>query len=730
MFACARFALLASAAVTGIAAPALAAETGDVVVTNSALSEALIAAELGEGPGDPILVTGKREGYGADRSSSATKTDSDLNDVPQAVAVVTAEQIADQAMREIGDVVDFVPGINMESGEGHRDAVVIRGQLSTADFFTDGLRDDVQHYRGLYNVERVEVLKGPNALIFGRGGAGGIVNRVIKRPFHDAYYAGAASIDSEGAGFVEVDLNSPLTLNAEGRLNATYERMDNFRDVDGERFAINPTLSWHASPDVRIDLGYEYADDDRMVDRGLPPAFEGTIANPARVVEGYDETFFGDRDVNRATFTKHVVDARVEAQLGAGLTFVSKALYGDYDKLYTNAVPSSAVTLVDGVESVKVSAYQDATRRQNFLWQNDLTAEFSTGMIAHRLLVGADLAIQDTEAGRLRGFFDTLDAEDKSPNGRETFVALADPFVVPPLTFRGGSGERSSETDVEAIGVYVQDQIEIGEHVELIAGLRHDWVDIRVADFIGDTDLSRTDSLWSPRLGAVVKPNEDLSLYASWARSYLPQSGDQFASLSPTTAALEPEEFTNREVGVKWEAVPGFDVTLAAYELNRTNVRAQDPLSTDVVLTGEQRTRGVELEVHGKVGRLSLAGGVALQDGEIVEDTEAAPAGRTLANLPELDASLWGRYEVTDKFAFGMGVSHRSEMFASISNEVVVDPLTLVDAAVFYDVTPRIGVQLNVENLFEERGITAAHGDNNLHLVDGRTARATVRVAF
>ena len=680
-----------------------------------------------DGPGDPIVITGKRDGYGADASSTATKTDTPLIDTPQAISVVTAQQINDQALRSIGDVARYVPGIAMESGEGHRDAIVIRGNLSTADFFTDGLRDDVQHYRGLYNVERVEVLKGPNALIFGRGGGGGIVNRVLKRPFHERYATGAFSIDQYGAGSAQVDLNSPLTLSTEGRLNAVYERLDNFRSIEGERWAINPTVSWHAGPDTDLDLGYEYAHDERDVDRGLPPAFEGTIDNPARAVEGYDETFFGIRGLNRADFEKHVVDARLTHRFGEAVTFTSKALYGDYDKIYANAVPSSAVT---DEGTVKVSGYEDFTRRQNFLWQNDLVAKFATGAIEHTLLVGVDYSNQDTDAGRLRGFFDGLPADQKSANGRETFVTLADPFVIPAMTFRGGSGELNAHTDAEAIGIYVQDQIEIGDHVELIAGLRHDWVDIRVQDFIGDTDLSREDSLWSPRFGLVIKPQENVSLYGSWSRSYLPQSGDQFNSLSPTTAALEPEKFTNYEAGVKWEVQPGLDITLAAFQLDRTNTRSIDPATLDTVLTGEQRTKGIEFEVNGKIGRLSLAGGISILDAEITEDTASAPAGRTTPDAPEFEASLWGRYDVTDRFGLGAGITHRSSVFASYTNEVILDPLTTVDAAAYFDLTDKIAVQINVDNVLDEKGIEFGHGDNNLHPVDDRTVRGSLRFAF
>lgn len=679
---------------------------------------------------EPIVITGVRDGYGQRSSSTATKTDTDLNDVPQAIAVVTAEQIADQALRSVGDALRFVPGVTVSAGEGHRDQVAIRGQLSTADFFTDGMRDDVQHYRGLYNVERVEVLKGPNALIFGRGGGGGIVNRVIKRPFADRYMAGALSIDSEGAGFGELDLNSPLSENVEGRINAVYERIDNFRDIEGDRWAVNPTLAWQVGTDTSINIGYEYAEDERDVDRGVPAAREGTIANPARGLTGFDKTFFGARGVNRTTLEKHVVDIALDHRFSDVLQFTSKALYGDYDKLYRNAVPSSAVTDINGTPSVLISAYEDSTRRDNFLWQNDLVASFTTGALSHKLLVGADYANQDTDAARLRGFFDTLPADAKSANGREAYLPLTDPFVVPPLTFRGGSGERAARTDVNAIGLYVQDQVSIGDHVDFIAGIRRDWLDIRVQDLVGNSDLERSDDLWSPRLGLVVKPNEDVSIYASWSRSYLPQSGDQFNSLSPTTASLKPERFTNREIGVKWRVAQGLDMSLAAYRLDRENTRALDSVTNEVVLTGAERSQGVEFDVSGKIGKLSLSGGLAFQDAEIRRDTTAAPAGRVLPFVPDFTASLWGRYDLTDGLAAGLGISHQDDIFASISNEVVVDGFTRVDAALFYDVTDNVALQLNVDNLLGEKGIGQAYNDNNLYPMAPRTARATLRFAF
>jgi catecholate siderophore receptor len=176
-----------------------------------------------------IVVTGTRESYGTETTSTATRTPTDLNDIPQAISIVTERQIQDQAMLSIADVLRSVPGATIGQGEGHRDQITIRGNNSTADFFVDGLRDDVQYYRGLYNVERIEILKGPNAMIFGRGGGGGILNRVLKRPAANAFSRGSAGLDSEGAHVFDVDLNQPFGAAAAGRRNAVYEGFDSHR---------------------------------------------------------------------------------------------------------------------------------------------------------------------------------------------------------------------------------------------------------------------------------------------------------------------------------------------------------------------------------------------------------------------------------------------------------------------------------------------------------------------
>ncbi|MEY4889086.1 MAG: hypothetical protein RIQ75_216, partial [Pseudomonadota bacterium] len=268
-----------------------------------------------------IIVTGASTGYVAQDIVTATKTDTPLIDVPQTIHVVTREQLDDQAHYSLGEVLRYVPGTTVGQGEGNRDQITLRGQNTTADFFLDGVRDDVQYYRGLYNVERVEILKGPYALIFGRGGGGGIINRVQKTPVADESFGSArSSLNSFGGWDVSADINAPLGSRAAIRLNATYEAMESDRRfVDGRRYAWNPYLAVDLGNDWKLGLSYEYVNDERVPDRGVPSvAVSGKANAPLR---GYDRLFFGVPGINRSTLEAHVAKARLDGKLADNLSF-------------------------------------------------------------------------------------------------------------------------------------------------------------------------------------------------------------------------------------------------------------------------------------------------------------------------------------------------------------------------------------------------------------------------
>ena len=674
------------------------------------------------GENNDILVTATREGYAVANTSSGTKTDTPVIDIPQSISVLTAQQIEDQAIRSIGDLVRMVPGVSPGQGEGNRDQITLRGNNSTADFFTDGLRDDVQQYRSFYNVERVEVLKGSNAMIFGRGGGGGVVNRILKSPDASGQFGQLnGSIDSFGAWFGTLDVNVPIGEGAAFRINGQYEELDNHRQsFQGHRWAVNPTLAFTLGSS-RILIGYEHVEDQRIVDRGVP-----SLNN--RPLDGFDETLFGVLADNHTGFNGDAIRARSIHELSGSLTLSTSFLYGDYDKYYSNVFPTSAVRTVGGTRQLDVQAYQDFTQRETLIGQANLTWRTNIGGMDHVLLIGVEGTRQDGTSERINGYFGPTGTG--SANRTQT-VDLAERMVIPAPRFvagPAGNSNRAASVTLDQVSVYAQDQISLTEQLQLIAGLRYDRFSLDVGNVFTGTRFSRTDELWSPRAGLLFKPDENSSLYASWSRSYLPQSGDQFSSLDATLVTLEPEKFDNYEIGAKWNVTPSLFLTAAAYVLDRSNSRAAGPVPGTIVLTGRQRTKGVELALTGRIlPHWQISAGYGYTDAEVLDgDT----AGRRVAQVPRHSASLWNRYEVSHELAVGLGVVHQARYFANISNTVIVPAFTRVDAALFLRLSESIDAQLNVENLLGADYYSAAHSDQNIMPGAPTNVRLTVKFAF
>ncbi len=697
-----------------------------------ALPVPAFAEEAAADSGDTIIVTGRSDGYRAIETTSGTKTAAPILDVPQSITVVTQKQLSDLAIRSIADLVRYIPGVSSGQGEGHRDQITLRGNNSTADFFVDGLRDDVQYFRGFYNIDRVEVHKGPNAMIFGRGGGGGILNRVTKGAMIDQTTGSVtASVDSFGSAYVAGDANVAFGQ-AALRLNAFSESLGNHRVAyGGRRFGINPTVGAQIGERFKVQLSYEYARDDRVVDRGIPSAFAGTLTTPAGPLTGFRDVFFGVRGVNESKFEAHMVRLRTEAKLTDNLTFSTQGLYGDYDKVYTNVFAVTPVGNAPTGPTVGVEAYSDPTRRKSFIAQANLEWRVATGGIDHIVLVGGEYTKQDTTNERINGFFDPLVL---SAANRRRSVALANPIVVPPVTFvRGAAGNsnRAVATGLKQASFYIQDQIGLGEQVDLIAGLRYDRFDLGVTNSFTAQTFTRTDDLWSPRVGLVFKPVPQASIYVSYSKSFLPQSGDQFLSLDLTSAALKPEVFDNYEIGVKWDIKPDLSLTVAAYRLDRSNTRAAGAVAGTTVLTGQQRSTGIEVGLTGRITpQWQMSVGYGYTDAEITQTTTAAPAGRRVAQVPRHQLSLWNRYDFSERFGVGLGLYHQSKQFATISNLTELPAYTRVDAALFVKLTDRIEAQLNVENLTDATYFPVAHNDNNISTGAPINARLTVAVKF
>ena len=652
------------------------------------------------------------------RTSTATRTDTALRDVPQSVTVITREVIREQTMQGMADVVRYVPGVGIAQGEGNRDTPVFRGNSSTSDFFVDGIRDDVQYFRDLYNVERVEALKGPNAMIFGRGGVGGVLNRVTRQ----AEWAPSRELTLQGGSWddrrISGDFGQALGEGVAARVTGVYQQSDSYRDdAHLSRYGLNPTVAFAAGSNTVLRAGFELFHDDRTADRGIS-SFAG------RPVITDASTFFGSADQSHSRADVQVWSASLDHRFGESTSLRNRTSYGVYDKFYQNVFPGA----VDASGSkVNLSAYSNATERANLFHQTDLVTRLRTGTVAHTILTGFEIGRQITDNFRQTGYFTSHGA-----NVTTIAVPLSSPTTSSQVSFRQSATDADNHTTATVAAIYAQDQVALTPGLQLIAGIRYDNFRVETLNNRTGATLQTDDGLLSPRFGLVYKPAEAISLYASYSLSYLPRAGEQLSSLTPSNQALDPEEFRNAEVGAKAE-VAGVEMTAAIYRLERRNVAVPDPSNPTVsLLVDGQRSEGIEVSVSGNLSsRWSVVGAYALQNGEILQSLSAtARAGARLAQLPRHSASLWNRLDLSATFGLGLGVVYRDAIFTSTDNTVTLPAFTRVDAALYYSFSKRLAAQLNVENLLDTEYYATAHSNTNITPGSPRAVRVSWTTRF
>jgi catecholate siderophore receptor len=674
-------------------------------------------------------------GYIASRLTTATKTDTPLINVPQSVSVLTKEFIRDQNFQSLTEALRYAPGVIPHQGEFNRDQVVIRGQSSSADFFVDGLRDDVQYFRDLYNINRIEVLKGPNAMIFGRGGGGGIINRVLKEadgvPVRELTLQGGQFNNKRAA----IDLGQAVSDDLAVRFNSVYENSDSYRKfVNIERFGINPTTTYKPNDSTTVKLSYEFFHDHRTSDRGVPSqAAAGVTPGPGNPLFPYrtdPSTFFGNPDLNFAKVDAHIATSVMEHDFDSGLKVRNATRFAAYDKFYQNVFPGGPVNPAG--TSVNLSAYNNETDRQNLLNQTDFTYKIDAGW-THTLLAGAEVGRQSGLSFRQDGFF----------NGVATSVAVSplSPVSFTPVVFRNIPTGANNTYKLGVAAAYAQDQVEITKYVQVLAGVRFDHFDLDSTDRRSGVTLSRTDDLVSPRFGLVLKPVENVSVYGSYSVSYLPSSGDQFSTLSPGTVIAEPEKFVNKEIGLKWDIFPRLQFTTAVYDLDRSNQRLADPNNPGFfILSGKTNAKGVEAGLVGTVTDMwQVSGGYAYTDARIVSATSTTiVAGNRVALVPFDTFTLWNKVQLTELWAVGAGIIHQTSSFAASDDTVKLPGFTRVDAAVFGKVDPHwlptevksMRWQINVENVFDTRYYATADSNNNITPGSPRAIRGSLIANF
>lgn len=736
---------------------------------------------LGGGPSGVI-------GYVARGTSTATKTNTPIIDIPQSISILTKQQLEDRGSLSMQQALTYVPGVTVTGGEGNKDAITIRGQNTSADFFRDGIRDDAEYYRDLYNIQAVEVLKGPSALTFGRGGGGGIVNRVTKKADGQTIRNIETSFGSFGRKRVTIDVGQAISDTLAVRLNALYEHSYGFRNFFTlERYGINPALTWKPLQNTFVTLSYEHFRDWRTTDRGVPSIglgsyFQGFPAGLASHYPGYPAptpiyTFFGDvnPEAKKNNYSKadvNIVDLNFQHKTDFGLEINNHTVYANYQKRYATTFPGENVLLFEGPPGgqMEIEGYIHNTPRRNVFNQTNLVYRWQmTPEIKHTFLTGGEFGSQKSSSERNLSCFGTP-ANNFAITCDGSAAVVDAPFLNPTIYYPMVYGDPRERryTDLTVASGYVQDQIEITKHIDVIAGVRFDHFDLkfRGADYplppgasptgqaaeqqegeIVDTlnmSIRRVDNKWSPRLGLVFKPTENLSFYGAYSRSFLPMSSDQFVVITPSLAALSPQGFQNYEVGVKYQITPSLLFTAALYQLNRSN----QPVTVSAfnAVSANTRTRGGEISLVGNVtDQWQVSLGYGLQSARVLSannypdpsDPFLVYAGKVTPNVPRDTFSFWNKYDVSSYFGappgvfgLGAGVIYNAKFYPAIDNAVVVPGYARVDAAAYWRITDTISARLNVENLLGARYFAAATNNNNIMPGAPRSAYVTVNARF
>ena len=665
-------------------------------------------------PASPIelpvtSVTGSREesGYKPEQSKAALKIDAPLRDVPQSINVVPQSVLRDQGADSLEDALKNVPGIGLSNGDGQRDQVTIRGFSAIGDQYIDGVRDDALYFRDMSNIERVEVIKGPAAVLYGRGSSGGLINSVTKKPTFAPVQEMGVSFDSEGKRRTQFDAGwaDQEQKNKAFRVTGALEDSDTFRE-DGflERKALAPSAYFQLSDDLEINLGASYLYDKRLIDFGIPSL------NGRPVDVGRDKRFGSadaDQDYTRSEIFS--LTAGIDYRINDAFTLSNTSRYYHYDLDRNNTLAHTDanrfVTAPDGTLLVKLKRGNVQRKEDGWFNQTELKQNAMIAGLNHQLLYGVEFGRQEKD----QQFYNQNDVA-RVPVYGDTLLP-----VPSQANQQTGDGLNTQETT----GLYVQDLIELSPHWKALLGVRYDEFDQSFRDDLnGKAELERTDYTLSPRAGLVWQPDDVQSYYLSVSRSYQP-SGEMF-QVSATNVELEPEQTTNYEIGAKWNLLQDrLMLTAAVFRLERTDIKTTDPINpAKLVLAGEQRTDGFETTFMGQLSdKWQLYGGYAFLDAEITKSNSKTNGvdneGQVPTLTPRHSANLWAVRSLDTDWRVGMGANYVGSRYTALDNETEMPGYTTVDAALFYQ-QPKWDAALRLFNVFDKEYYASAHGSVDL----------------
>jgi iron complex outermembrane receptor protein len=713
-------------AITGTNAPPVAEITAEA----QGLAFVVTVGEAGTAAEDDaiqVVVTGEQdEGYNPSNATTATRTDTPLRDIPQSITVVPRQVLEDRNVQNLTQAVETVPGVvenfnYLGSPSGGR---LVRG-FPAFGSIRNGFRESPQANAipPIATIEQVEVLRGPSSVVIGAVEPGGIINYVTRQPLNEPSY----TLGFEAGNFElyqpSIDLTGPLTADGDVlyRFIAAYENRGSYQEfANSETTSIAPSISFNLGDRTDINLYYEYSRYSANPAQSVVPLLSDGSLPPRSLFPSYPSLSSVDFYDHRAGYTlTHRFDENWQIRNNFAFTDTNN----ERREIYP-------VSLTDD-RSLNLATFNGDINDQNYFAGIDLLGRFETGSISHRLLVGFDF-----------NYF----------TSRYISAGNYDPTVLPPLDLRNPDYDAVTERpevfpdgtfveDRASYGVYLQDQIEFNDNLILLIGGRYDWTSDE-SGLITPDDIrnvsSQSNGAFSPRVGLVYQPSENVSLYASYSRSFNPAIGR-----NPDNRPFEPTRGTQYEAGVKADFLDGrLSTTLAAYNLTRTNVLTPDPDPALAqqgfqVQVGEQRSRGVELDVTGEIlPGWNIIASYALTDTEVTADNSSpSNEGNRFANVPQHQASLWTTYEIQrgdlQGLGFGLGLFYVGERQGNLANSFQVSDYLRTDAAIYYR-RNRFSTAINIRNLFDIAYVSSVNFGDRLAVSRGEpfTIVGSVRWEF
>ena len=657
-----------------------------------------------------VDVRGQRtNGYKVDESTNPKLPDS-LQDTPQSITIVPLEVMREQAAFSLRDALRNVTGVSIAAGEGggaQGDNLTLRGFSARNDIFVDGIRDFGQYTRDTFNLESVEVLKGPSAVMFGRGSTGGAINQVSKSP---SLQPGRTFSLTSGYGPTvrgTVDVNQPLGDTSALRLNLLgyYNDVVDRDEIWLSRFGIAPAYTVGLGTPTQFSAYFYYTHDEGTPDYGFPYVF-GTVPDVPRG----NNYGLANQDFERDDV--YILTLRLDHAFSDAIKMRNALRVAYYHREAAVSPPANPVVPA-GTPLSLITVTRGHTERDehdsNFTEQTDFTFRFDTWGLKHTLIAGLEFSYEISDVTRW-GF----------TNIPTTNLIFPDPLRP---TDMGRTTNFRGRTEAFNFGAYFVDEIAITQWLKIMGGLRFDHFDTDFENKFLRQEFSQINNEFSPRAALIVQPTPQQTYYFSYGTSFNPSA--EGLALAINTTSAEPEKNVSYEIGAKWDLFGSrLSVATAVFQIDKTNARTTDPALGVMVNEGTQRVRGFEVSGAGTIlPRWNIFAGYTFLDSEVVESLDVVTGipveGKEIPNVARHTATLWTTWDITDQWQVGGGAFYSSRRFANNINTIEVPWYARGDVTVAYRPVKSFELRANIINVSDERYTDGVHPS---HAIPG-TAR-------